>query len=169
MVLGGVVIPFGPVVAWVALPDDAVAWAGGDLDEPAAAIVASCGGDPCARTVLPAMVMVAEAGDRVCVDVVGRGDPSRLLAGEGVALSSAVRSSVGVPHMSTDSSVVVYATLVGVRPGVGPLDSRLALALRNFSLACSFSRTSFGVRFSLCILVAMYRRDYYRSFWFHSI
>ena len=169
MVLGGVVVPFGPVVAWVALPGDSVAWAGGDLDGPAAAIVASCGGDPCDRTVLPAMVMVAEAGDRVCIDVVGGGDPPRLLAGEGVALSSAVRSSVGVPHISTDSSVVVYATLVGVRPGVGTLGSRLALALLNFSLACSFSRTSFGVRFNLCILVAMYRRDYYRSFWFHSV
>ena len=71
MVLGGVVTPFVPVVAWVALPGDGVAWAGSDLDEPAAAIVASCGGGPSDRTVLPAVVMVAEAGDRVCSDVVG--------------------------------------------------------------------------------------------------
>ena len=85
------------------------------------------------------------------------GDPSQLLAGEGVALSSAVSSSAGVPHMSTDSSVVVYATLMGVRPGVGTLGSRPALVLLNFSLACSFSRTWFGVRFNLsfCMLVAM--------------
>ena len=106
MVLGGVVVPFGPTVAWVASPGDGIAWAGSDLDQSAGAIITSCGGDPCDRTVLPAMVMVAEAGDRVCSNVVGGGNPLQLSAGEEVVLSSAISSLAGVPHTLMDSSVV---------------------------------------------------------------
>ena len=63
VVLDGVAVLLSPEVAWATLPSDGIAWAGGNLDGPTGAVVASYGGDPCDRTVLLTMVVVEEDED----------------------------------------------------------------------------------------------------------